>query len=105
MLPAHPLDCLLCFFNDPATTAIYTLSLHDALPIYVAKAMEPGQHGGQHRDGRQPDEQGEEKLLGPQNVFLEHVAIVRGVRLLASRQVREAKGENPGTAQSKRETN
>src|SRR5437867_5042168 len=27
------------FFNDPATTAIYTLSLHDALPIYVS-AME-----------------------------------------------------------------
>src|SRR5205807_10518621 len=24
------------FFNDPATTEIYTLSLHDALPIYVA---------------------------------------------------------------------
>ncbi len=24
-----------CFFNDSATTEIYTLSLHDALPIYV----------------------------------------------------------------------
>src|SRR5690606_39801179 len=24
----------LFFFNDPATTPIYTLSLHDALPIY-----------------------------------------------------------------------
>src|SRR3712207_7220465 len=23
-----------CFFNDTATTEIYTLSLHDALPIY-----------------------------------------------------------------------
>src|SRR5690349_22954453 len=23
------------FFTDPATTAIYTLSLHDALPIYT----------------------------------------------------------------------
>src|SRR5205809_2825129 len=23
------------FFNDPATTVIYTLSLHDALPIYA----------------------------------------------------------------------
>src|SRR5437868_9887090 len=23
----------LCFFHDPATTEIYTLSLHDALPI------------------------------------------------------------------------
>src|SRR3712207_7664592 len=25
------------FFNDTATTEIYTLSLHDALPIYVGK--------------------------------------------------------------------
>src|SRR5688572_31777991 len=26
--------CQYLFFNDPATTEIYTLSLHDALPIY-----------------------------------------------------------------------
>src|SRR5258707_2162127 len=25
--------CIFFFFNDPATTEIYTLSLHDALPI------------------------------------------------------------------------
>src|SRR5438874_10647113 len=32
------------FFNDPATTEIYTLSLHDALPIYrlVDAARERG---------------------------------------------------------------
>src|SRR3712207_8990052 len=28
--------CLFCFFNDTATTEIYTLSLHDALPICPA---------------------------------------------------------------------
>src|SRR3712207_9573777 len=28
---------LFFFFNDTATTEIYTLSLHDALPIYTAK--------------------------------------------------------------------
>src|ERR1022692_3410226 len=27
-------SCCTFFFNDPATTEIYTLSLHDALPIY-----------------------------------------------------------------------
>src|SRR3712207_8440956 len=26
------------FFNDTATTEIYTLSLHDALPIFLARA-------------------------------------------------------------------
>src|SRR2546429_5005606 len=30
---AHP-HFLLFFFNDTATTEIYTLSLHDALPIF-----------------------------------------------------------------------
>src|ERR1017187_7529637 len=29
------------FFNDPATTEIYTLSLHDALPICVGQASTP----------------------------------------------------------------
>src|SRR3712207_8805654 len=28
---------MVFFFNDTATTEIYTLSLHDALPIYVAQ--------------------------------------------------------------------
>src|SRR5690349_23367769 len=34
MLLRTPLTSL--FFNDTATTDIYTLSLHDALPIYAA---------------------------------------------------------------------
>src|ERR1039457_2160307 len=32
---------LLLFFNDTATTEIYTLSLHDALPILFANAFIP----------------------------------------------------------------
>src|SRR5256885_8112249 len=30
------------FFNDTATTEIYTLSLHDALPIYEVRHRAPG---------------------------------------------------------------
>src|SRR2546430_11406958 len=30
---------LFFFFNDTATTEIYTLSLHDALPIFVGKGL------------------------------------------------------------------
>ena len=38
---------MLCFFfNDPAPTAIYTLSLHDALPIWGR-----GEGGGEERRG------------------------------------------------------
>src|SRR5438034_7320791 len=29
---------MFCFFNDTATTEIYTLSLHDALPIFKLKS-------------------------------------------------------------------
>src|SRR3712207_7078161 len=32
------------FFNDTATTEIYTLSLHDALPIYRARRASRGDH-------------------------------------------------------------
>src|SRR5260221_10794550 len=36
-------SCLFFFFNDTATTEIYTLSLHDALPISCARpAVGPG---------------------------------------------------------------
>src|SRR5260221_14754860 len=32
---------ILFFFNDTATTEIYTLSLHDALPIWSARRCRP----------------------------------------------------------------
>src|SRR3989337_3978531 len=34
-LPLFPFLLFFFFFNDTATTEIYTLSLHDALPIYL----------------------------------------------------------------------
>src|SRR5690348_18385888 len=34
--------CFLFFFNDTATTEIYTLSLHDALPISCRRGTPPG---------------------------------------------------------------
>src|SRR5258708_23678950 len=48
------------FFNDTATTEIYTLSLHDALPIFLHRlipqrrlrghsAVDLVAHGGEHR--------------------------------------------------------
>src|SRR3989338_7352722 len=42
-----PLVCRL-FFNDTATTEIYSLSLHDALPIYECAPSRPIQ---EHRPG------------------------------------------------------
>src|SRR3712207_7490229 len=43
-------DILFFFFNDTATTEIYTLSLHDALPICPAGRG----GGGQARQGAPP---------------------------------------------------
>src|SRR5476651_2855734 len=42
------------FFNDTATTEIYTLSLHDALPIFPALAQ-PHQPGRDHPVTQHPD--------------------------------------------------
>src|SRR5256885_2951875 len=42
-LRPHP--SLFFFFNDTATTEIYTLSLHDALPISARGCPRPGPRG------------------------------------------------------------
>src|SRR3712207_6967299 len=36
------LNLIFFFFNDTATTEIYTLSLHDALPILAGRALSRG---------------------------------------------------------------
>src|SRR3712207_8571211 len=39
------------FFNDTATTEIYTLSLHDALPIYDPEFQDVlGEYGGRYAE-------------------------------------------------------
>src|SRR6266496_6678868 len=52
------------FFNDTATTEIYTLSLHDALPIYRPHRARTGRRPGppDHRRVRSPgaDDRSEE---------------------------------------------
>src|SRR3989441_3446315 len=37
------------FFNDTATTEIYTLSLHDALPIWARQGLDQGVAGAHAR--------------------------------------------------------
>src|ERR1041385_9500768 len=45
------------FFNDTATTEIYTLSLHDALPISLAAQLHPARPA---RPGEEPHPRSEE---------------------------------------------
>src|SRR2546425_13012729 len=49
--------CFFFFFNDTATTEIYTLSLHDALPIStIPGAPEAPRLGALHARGRAPQD-------------------------------------------------
>src|SRR2546422_11554008 len=45
---------LFFFFNDTATTEIYTLSLHDALPIFPPAAGPTRKPGPPHKAGPRP---------------------------------------------------
>src|SRR2546422_4684614 len=47
-----PRVCFLFFFNDTATTEIYTLSLHDALPICAARRDRGADVRGRERRAR-----------------------------------------------------
>src|SRR3712207_8179877 len=54
----------MCYFlNNTATTEIYTLSLHDALPICRPQRVAGGLHRGRHEGVRRGDARGG-RLLG-----------------------------------------
>src|SRR5215510_16494492 len=68
-MPALPLSRFLSFFffNDTATTEIYTLSLHDALPIsQPARSRRPRRRlgRGRGRDGRSEEHTSELQSRG-----------------------------------------
>src|SRR3712207_8117209 len=57
MVVRMEIERLLFFFNDTATTEIYTLSLHDALPIWCGGATAATPRAGdgvRHRRGHGP---------------------------------------------------
>src|SRR2546430_13744186 len=55
------------FFNDTATTEIYTLSLHDALPI------SPRRHALAHEQTRVDEEPRADALLEPARLQVAHL--------------------------------
>src|SRR3712207_7068821 len=64
------------FFNDTATTEIYTLSLHDALPIYTAVA-DFGVDCVRKVDRRGTPRKGDQVALGreAEHLILEHLEL------------------------------
>src|SRR3972149_11901425 len=62
---------LLFFFNDTATTEIYTLSLHDALPIFFPNlflGLQQPARIGFRRGGRFRSEEHTSELQSPSNL-------------------------------------
>src|SRR5256885_7099751 len=55
------LDLLFFFFNDTATTEIYTLSLHDALPISDRRLRGRRRPAGRLADAAAPAAGGEDR--------------------------------------------
>src|SRR5687767_15990158 len=85
------------FFNDTATTEIYTLSLHDALPIWIEAqrldhiAVELGGvlPGGGGAGGRE--------LVGPRQRSEEHTSELQSLAYLVCRLLLEKKKKKSGT--------
>src|SRR3712207_8687986 len=75
---------MFVFFNDTATTEIYTLSLHDALPILLVERQRPDHRGEQRLSGTAVRMQivghvGEVSERQPLAGRLQYVADQRGV--------------------------
>src|SRR5256885_8484589 len=62
------------FFNDTATTEIYTLSLHDALPILPAAVEAPAHHhgGAQRLPREEPSRRSEEQRLNSSHLVISY---------------------------------
>src|SRR3712207_7134711 len=94
--------CLFFFFNDTATTEIYTLSLHDALPISTqarGRRPRPGRQADRPRPGAgawpaRPDE-----LPGPPRSE-EHTSELQSRQYLVCRLLLEKKKINNQMIQS-----
>src|SRR3712207_7906466 len=101
----------LFFFNDTATTEIYTLSLHDALPIYVPGGGRRGGHvhllgregrPGRGRRGRGPAPRARRarRQLAPRSE--EHTSELQSRQYLVCRLLLEKKKTTRTTLEKKR---
>src|SRR3712207_5488687 len=84
-------QCIFFFFNDTATTEIYTLSLHDALPIWPRRDRRGAHPRGRRYEGDGP----QDRLLGDA-----HPRPVSTLRAgdLPEYSAGEGLGERPGGA-------
>src|SRR5258708_29634714 len=79
---------LFFFFNDTATTEIYTLSLHDALPILILREWLAS---SDDKSGQGPMSDAEKRLLNSQNRSEEHTSELQSPDHLVCRLLLEKK--------------
>src|SRR3712207_7262286 len=86
------MERLYFFFNDPPTTEIYTLSLHDALPILADPADEVRLRvGGEPVDDRAHDERDDDEVELRSE---EHTSELQSRQYLVCRLLLEKKNTN-----------
>src|SRR6266496_6836137 len=93
------------FFSDTATTEIYTLSLHDALPIYE-RSPDAAVAGEVHPDARRAEDDGHRDVLLQRSE--EHTSELQSRRDLVCRLLLEKKKKNKNknlTLQTKKKEN
>src|SRR2546427_10155324 len=95
-LPRHLLSFFFFFFNDTATTEIYTLSLHDALPIFRQAAHLLGRPGGGGLR-RIPPRRGYRLRAGVPDRSEEHTSELQSQSNLVCRLLLEKKKQNKRT--------
>src|SRR3712207_7749996 len=93
---------LFCFFfNDTATTEIYTLSLHDALPIWPRRRpARPGADRDERGGGSHPcrgSARRAPQLRGPGGRSEEHTSELQSRQYLVCRLLLEKKKTQLGT--------
>src|SRR2546425_5483882 len=98
---SHTLIVYLFFFNDTATTEIYTLSLHDALPIYSAQPRPISVHTRQRErhavdplDANPPDTLIEAREYSDGFRSEEHTSELQSLAYLVCRLLLEKKKTN-----------
>src|SRR2546425_8709722 len=80
---------LFFFFNDTATTEIYTLSLHDALPIYHTRISQL--HFGHGPDGHEAQSSAKKSSQALQKRSEEHTSELQSLAYLVCRLLLEKK--------------
>src|SRR6266851_6723375 len=68
----YPSIRVFFFFNDTATTEIYTLSLHDALPISNASRTGAGSPHARLRDAMQPSRDRKSTRLNSSHITISY---------------------------------